>query len=172
MTRAQLEHLIRASGAIAASDSVVIIGSQAILALHPDAPAELLGSMEADLYPLDDPRKADIIDGAIGEESPFHEEFGYYAHGIGPETAILPAGWRSRAVTVKNENTRQVAGICLHPIDLAVSKLAAGRPKDLSFVTALIRHGFVSKAAIAEAAGELPPEHQPRVSDRLSAAGI
>jgi len=30
--------------------------------------------MEADLYPLDDPRKADIIDGAIGEESPFHEE--------------------------------------------------------------------------------------------------
>jgi len=74
VTRAQLEHLIRASGAIAASDSVVIIGSQAILALHPDAPAELLGSMEAALYPLDDPRKADIIDGAIGEESPFHEE--------------------------------------------------------------------------------------------------
>jgi hypothetical protein len=74
-------------------------------------------------------------------------------------------------VTVKNENTRQVEGICLHPIDLAVSKLAAGRPKDLSFVTALIRHGFASMAAIAEAAGELPPEHKHRVLAGLSAAG-
>jgi len=47
---------------------------------------------------MDAPEKADIIDGCIGELSPFHETFGYYAHGIGPETAVLPAKWKTRLV--------------------------------------------------------------------------
>jgi hypothetical protein len=47
----------------------------------------LLTSQEADIYPLGDPAKSDLIDGTIGELSPFHETFGYYAHGVGPETA-------------------------------------------------------------------------------------
>ena len=51
MTRSELEHLIRASGAIADVDEVIIIGSQAILGTFPDAPEILLRSMEADLYP-------------------------------------------------------------------------------------------------------------------------
>ena len=168
MTRAQLEHIIRAAGAIAGTDSVVVVGSQAILASFPDAPRELLGSMEADVYPPDDPRKADVIDGAIGEESPFHEEFGYYAHGVGPETAILPAGWRDRAVSVNNENTRQVEGICPSPPDLAVSKLAAGRAKDIDFVRALLTHNLVSKSAVTAAAAELPADQRTAVEQRLS----
>ena len=51
MTRNQLEHLIRASGSIAGSDTIVVIGSQAILASFPEAPQELLVSVEADLAP-------------------------------------------------------------------------------------------------------------------------
>jgi hypothetical protein len=31
--------------------------------------------------------------GALGDGSPFHAAFGYYAHGVGPETAKAPAGW-------------------------------------------------------------------------------
>ena len=38
MTRAQLEHLIRAAAEIAAAADIVIIGSQAILGQFPDAP--------------------------------------------------------------------------------------------------------------------------------------
>lgn len=59
----------------------------------PQAPGALRRSMEADIYPAADPGKAEEIDGAIGEGSPFHDTFGYYAHGAGPETAKAPAGW-------------------------------------------------------------------------------
>ena len=50
--------------------------------------------MEADIYPLQAPELADLIDGAIGELSFFHEHFGYYAQGVGPQTARLRRGWQ------------------------------------------------------------------------------
>ena len=51
MRRSELEHLIRAAGAIADEPQIVVIGSQAVLAQFPDAPAALLASMEADSLP-------------------------------------------------------------------------------------------------------------------------
>jgi hypothetical protein len=39
VTRAQLEHLLRAAAAIADDDEIVVIGSQAILGQFPEAPA-------------------------------------------------------------------------------------------------------------------------------------
>jgi len=51
MTRAQLEHVIRAAGTIADVGDVVVIGSQALLGEFPDAPAELRASNEADVFP-------------------------------------------------------------------------------------------------------------------------
>jgi hypothetical protein len=50
MNREQLEHLLRAGGSIVGSRQLVVVGSQAILGSCPNAPAELLHSMEADLY--------------------------------------------------------------------------------------------------------------------------
>jgi hypothetical protein len=76
MQRAQLEHIIRAAAAITGTHEFVIIGSQAILGAFPDAPAELLISIEADLFTLRNPADADLIDGSIGEGSPFHQTFG------------------------------------------------------------------------------------------------
>ncbi len=38
------------------------------------------------------PELAEKIEGALGEGSQFHETFGYYAQGVGPETAVLPSG--------------------------------------------------------------------------------
>src|SRR5207253_5713772 len=105
MTRSELEHIIRAAGAIARDREIVVIGSQAVLGQYPDAPAALLASMEADVFPLNHPERADKIDGAIGEGSRFHEQFGYYAQGVGESTATLPKGWRKRLVRVRNENT-------------------------------------------------------------------
>ena len=111
MRRDQLEHIIRAAGAISGATKIVVLGSQAVLAIKPRLPKELTASMEADIYPEDNPDKADIIDGSIGELSPFHETFGYYAHGVGPETAILPKNWRKRTVSIKNQSTQGVEGI-------------------------------------------------------------
>ncbi len=152
MRRSELEHLIRAAGAVAGERQIVVIGSQAVLGQFPDAPAALLASMEADLFPLRNPALADRIDGAIGEGSRFHEQFGYYAQGVGPETATLPAGWRKRLVRVKNANTGDSEGLCLEVHDLAISKYVAGRPKDLSFTASLARHGLTRKPTLFERA--------------------
>ena len=167
MKRTDLEHIIRAAGNIADTQQLVIIGSQAILGSYPEAPVELTVSAEADTYPLDAPEKADLIDGSIGEKSPFHETFGYYAHGVGPETAVLPARWQSRLVSVQNENTRGVTGLCLSPVDLAISKLAAGREKDLDFVTAMLRHQLVNAEQIRGVFDELDDTRLQIIQPRL-----
>lgn len=145
MKRSELEHIIRASGAIADDDEIVIIGSQAILGQFPDAPMQLLISMEADIYPKSDPGRADLVDRAIGEGSSFHELHGYYAQGVGEKTATLPNDWQSRLIAVNNENTNGVTGLCLEVHDLAISKMIAMRPKDLEFVQELVRHSMIEK---------------------------
>ena len=142
MTRLQLEHIIRTAGTIADDDDLIVIGSQSILGQFPAAPDEFLVSREADVYPRSHPERADLIDGSIGEGSPFESVYGYYAHGVGPETAVLPAGWEGRLVGVSNENTRFVRGWCLEVHDLAIAKLVAGRDKDIDFLECLHRHGM------------------------------
>ena len=165
MRRHELEHLIRAAAAITNTNEIVVIGSQSILGAVPDAAVFLLQSMEADIYPLHHPELADLIDGAIGELSPFEERFGYYAQGVGPETAVLPLGWESRLITIQNENTDLKIGLCLEPHDLAASKLAAGREKDWPFVEVMLRHKIVDGAIVQERIGRLPvlPEQQDRL---------
>lgn len=148
MTRQQLEHLIRAASVIAEDDEIIIIGSQAVLGQFPQAPASLLVSVEADMYPKNHPERADLIDGSIGELSPFHETFGYYAQGVGETTAILPDGWKSRLVPIRNENTRGATGWCLEIHDLALAKYAAGRDKDRRFTADAARYGLIRQSTL------------------------
>jgi hypothetical protein len=150
MKRSELEHLIRAAGSIADDAEIVVIGSQSILGQFPNAPSPLLVSAEADLFPLHRPELADLIDGSIGEGSPFHELYGYYAQGVGERTAILPHGWRDRLVRIENPNTRGVAGLCLEVHDLAISKHVAGREKDLEFTRELARHGMTDSKTLVQ----------------------
>ncbi len=144
MRREQLEHIIRASAELTGEREIVVIGSQAILAAHPDAPPGMLVSIEADVFPRAHPERAAVIDGAIGEGSPFHETFGYYAHGVGPETAKAPTGWEDRLVALSNESTHGATGWCLEPHDLVLSKCAAGREKDVAFAEEALVHGIVA----------------------------
>ena len=167
MTRPQLEHVLRAAGAISGVNDIIVIGSQAILAVAGELPDELLVSLEADLYPRDNPALADLIDGTIGELSPFHETFGYYAHGVGPETAVLPADWNTRLLTLSNSNTNGVCGWCLHPGDIAIAKLAAGRPKDMQYLRVLFRSGLVSKSQVTRLIPTVPEAHRILIEQRL-----
>lgn len=148
MQRSDLEHLIRAAGSIADDAEIVVIGSQSILGQFPDAPSPLLLSAEADLFPLHHPELADLIDGSIGEGSPFHELYGYYAQGVGERTAVLPRGWRDRLVRITNPNTSGVTGLCLEVHDLAISKHVASREKDLEFTRELARHGMTDSKTL------------------------
>lgn len=163
MTRAALEHVLRAAAAVSDERDIVVIGSQSILGQFPDAPAALLVSIEADVYPRDAQDKSDVIDGAIGELSAFHEAFGYYAHGVDRTTAVLPEGWDRRLVRVENANTAGAVGWCLEAHDLAVSKLIAGRPKDVDFVAVLIRERMVD-AQVVEARIDTVPITDGRVA--------
>lgn len=145
MTRAQLEHVIRAAADIANADDIVVIGSQAILGQFPDAPDSMRVSAEADVYPLNHPERADLIDGSIGELSPFHNTYGYYAQGVSETTAYLPRGWKDRLVVVQNENTRGARGLCLEVHDLLAAKSIAGREKDIDFLNQAAMHGLANE---------------------------
>ncbi len=148
MQRAQLEHIIRAAAAITGTSEIVVIGSQAVLGQFPNAPADLVTSTEADVFTFRNPQDADLIEGSIGEGSPFHQTFGYYAHGVAEETGVLPAGWKDRLIPVRNPNTGDGCGLCLEVHDLAVAKLVAGREKDSAFVAGLIRQKLADPSVI------------------------
>ena len=148
MKRSELEHLICAAGRISGAREIVVIGSQAVLGQFPDAPTALCKSMEGDLYPKGKPELADKVDGAIGEGSRFHEQYGYYAQGVAPDTATLPRGWQRRLVRIENSNTNGYAGLCLEVHDLALSKYVAGREKDLEFTRELARHRMTEKKTL------------------------
>ncbi len=75
--------------------------------------------------------------------SPFHSTFGYYAHGVGLKTAVLPMGWEGRLVALQSEGTRGATAWCLEPHDLILSKLVAGREKDVTFARVALEVGLV-----------------------------
>lgn len=81
---------------------------------------------------------------------PFHQTFGYYAHGVSDAVATLPEGWRERLIPYQTINMGSAAALCLEVHDLAVSKLVAGRDKDLSFIRALIHHGMADSGTLRE----------------------
>ena len=144
MNREDLEHLIRAAAAVTDEYEFVIVGSQSILGPIPNPPAELKMSAEADMYPLNAEDKSIQIEGALGEGSLFHTTFGYYAQGVGSDTAILPAGWKDRLQRVQSQATDGKVGYCLDVLDLFMAKTAANREKDREFNMALLRYGYVN----------------------------
>jgi hypothetical protein len=170
MNRGEPEHIIRAASAITNQADIVVVGSQSILGQFPNAHPDLLVSMEADVFPLHRPDLSIQVDGAIGEQSIFHETFGYYAHGVDETTATLPAGWNQRLVPIRNPNTSGATGWCLEVHDLATSKLVAGREKDIDFVRILLSKDMIQLEIMREriAALPLPPERLTNVNGRLS----
>jgi hypothetical protein len=128
--------------------------------------------MEADLYPANKPELAELVDGSIGEGSYFHEQFGYYAQGVSPTTAILPSGWENRLVAINNANTGGVEGLCLDVHDLAIAKCVAGREKDLAFIRELVRHRIVKRAVLLKRLADtrLEPPVRKAVAGRIQRA--
>lgn len=158
MKRTELEHVLRAAAAIVQERSFVVVGSQAILMAFPHAPEELLVSREIDLYPALHPEKADLIDGAIGAMSSFVQTFGYYADGVGPDTAVMPADWHLRE---KLYYVGDLTVICPEVHDLAVLKCMAGREKVADFVRALFKHSMIELQLLSERIDQLDASKHP-----------
>jgi hypothetical protein len=156
MNREQLAEVLRAASQLV-DDRPIVMGSQAILGTYEaeQLPEAATVSMEADVAFLEDAdrAKADLVTGAIGEDSNFHQLRGYYAEGIHVETAILPAGWRDRLLTQSvpaGANGPGVLASFLERHDLAAAKLAAFREKDIRFVSELVKAQLVDPAVVLE----------------------
>jgi len=172
MRRDQLEHAIRTACQIIGAESVIVVGSQAILGSVAEGalPAEATMSLEVDILPIADDEAttaelADRIEGVAGEWSPFEETHGFSIDGVSLVTAALPSGWRSRLVKVQNDNTAAISGQprytgwCLEPHDLCVAKLIALREKDANFVAALIQAEIIEPSLLAQRLHHLSPQH-------------
>lgn len=175
MRRVDLEHVVAAAAQISEEVEFVVIGSQAILGTDPDPPPAMQRSMEADIYPRHAPEKADAIDGALGDGSPFHRTYGYYAHGVGPDTAKGPRGWERRLVAVqvppRPGSDRPAVAHCLEAHDLVLSKSVRGEDRDWEFAEAALRAGLVDSDLLLERIGELPldPEKRAHIRSMLEA---
>lgn len=171
MYRSQLQHLIHEIGRRFGITDFHIIGSAAILAALPDPPeGELTATRDVDVVaPDDDERLADQISFVLGEASDFDLEHGYYAQGVTSRTATYaPIDWRSRAIPVR---VGEYTGWCMEPHDLVLSKLGAGREKDLDFSRSAVQLGLVQPQELRKRLGEVActEEHRRRITSRIDA---
>jgi hypothetical protein len=141
--------VLRAAGDITGAKEFVIVGSQALHGAHPDLADQIVRSAEVDLIASPDVDRTEWLN-VIGQDSPFHETFGYYADPVDDRTAVLPKGWKERLVNLAPGDTGGVTARCLDPNDLAISKYVAGRQKDRIFTRALARRGITSCATLLE----------------------
>lgn len=150
MNRKQLEHAIRAACDVSGDSELFVFGSQAILGQFPDADEQLRRSIEVDVSPKNKPEVIDRIDGALGENSPFHQTHGFYIHGVSLETAAFPEGWKERTIQVQDYMDKHKIGWCVEAHDLAASKLIAFREKDTEFVRTLLIQEMIDPHTLIE----------------------
>ncbi len=156
----EFEHVVAAAAEVTDRDDLVVIGSQAILGTLEQPPKSMLLSLEVDIYPLRDPSLADFIDGSLGDGSQFHLTYGYYAHGVGPETAKAPRGWQQRLIRRKIPqrvaSKRIATAWCLEVHDLVLSKCVAGRDRDWAYATDALKAGIVQADVLLARLPDLP----------------
>jgi hypothetical protein len=151
-TLEDLERTVRAIATEFKSDTVFIIGSQAILAEWPEAPPTMTASPKIDAFPAnaklwetqekakhpgEDPEASEHINALFGEGSQFHRTHGFYIDGVDENTATLPADRQTRAIMRPVAvGDRLVTAIAPCPEDIIVSKLARLDDKDKKFILA------------------------------------
>ena len=148
-TREDLTRAVRAVARHFNTDTVYLIGSQAILAAWPDAPSEARWSVEIDAYPGNATtweignagrEASEEINALFGFGSDFHTAFGFYIDGVDEHTAFLPKDWKARAVRIRiPDGGREITAIAPSVDDLVVAKLARLDEKDKRFVSACHR---------------------------------
>lgn len=92
MKKQQLDHILRAAGHITGETQFLIIGSQSLHGTHPDLPDDIVRSAEANLIAGKNVDRTEWLN-VIGQDSPFHETYGYYVDPVDETTATLPEGW-------------------------------------------------------------------------------
>jgi hypothetical protein len=135
MQREQLDELLAQAASLGAQSGWAILGSQAVHAVSAAPPAEVLISVECDLWLGEDAEARSRIEAQLGKSSAFAKATGVYADPLPPDLPTLPEGWQKRLVAY---HLGKLSVPCLEIHDLIVSKLAAGRLKDYEFTAAVL----------------------------------
>jgi hypothetical protein len=166
MKKRHVDHVLRAAGSITGEKQFVIVGSQALHGKFPDAADDIVLSAEVDLIAAKNTDRTEWLN-AIGQDSQFHETYGYYADPVDETTtAKLAKGWKGRLVNLPEGDTGGVRGLCLDPHDLAIAKYIARREKDLQFTRELARRGYVQRARLLELLAVTPIPEADRIRIR------
>lgn len=121
----------------------VVIGSLSILALEGafEVPDRMTMSNDVDAYTLNDPGRIFDLNDALGENSAYHVNSGYYLDPVSPNMPSFPEGWRDRLIPLER------GGIKLWFVeanDAAISKYARGEERDRRWIQEGILAGVVS----------------------------
>jgi hypothetical protein len=159
------------------TDTVVIVGSQAILAI-PELRDLDVASQEVDAYPrnyrlweasVSGQTASEEVNALFGYMSQFHETHKFYIDGVDETTAILPEGWWDRRVVTDVEcDGRIVFAVTPEIHDLAISKLVRLERRDEEFVMKLAGRGVLKLETIRDRANLLAPEFSTQKAEVLA----
>lgn len=168
MKRNEFEKLLCAAGKLSPEKEFIVFGSQALLGYIKNPPKDLLVSQELDLYPKHYPEAARLIEASLGRNSDFARDNSYHADYVTPELGTWPDGWTDRLIRFEKSG---VIAWCAELHDVAVSKLAASRPKDIRYLTDLFRHKMIREQTLRDRI-ELVPDLSAQKRLRASLASL
>ncbi|WIW88057.1 hypothetical protein K3M67_14005 [Sphingobium sp. V4] len=156
-----LDRAIRSVATHFETDTVYVIGSQALLVSQTGLDSRLRMSVEIDCYPGNAPEweaqhvgfeASEEIAALFGEGSFFHQGHNFFIDGVDETTAILPPDWQDRAVTrtIDDHAGGTVTAVAPSPVDVVAAKLARGADRDLIFAARCIGSGLVTNRAVKQ----------------------
>ncbi len=134
MRKSDLFELLTDVSVVLGNEKPIIVGSQVFHLLSERPPQIVERSAECDF--LFGPAQSDArneVNRLFGVASDYQDRTGMYADGLGLATVVLPDGWRDRLQPL-NDDQGNVVALCVDIYDVSVSKLIAGREKDLEFL--------------------------------------
>ena len=146
MNRSDIDRLLVQAMHLTSHRDYVIIGSLSVLGAVAHPPESMIGSIDIDLYPRNDPGRASEIADALGLGSEFEQTFGYYADAVSPMLPTLPDCWNERLLGVDFDSG--VTAWFLEPNDAAISKYVRSEARDREWIRAGLQAGILSMPRI------------------------
>jgi hypothetical protein len=146
VNRAEFEHIVRAAADVV-DDDVVVIGSQAILAQHPDAPRSYCAPPSSTSSRAQSSRRPTTSTARSEMDHRFTRRSATTRIASGRRPSPRRPVGKNRLIRVELPKRQRKRGTvvawCIEKHDLVLAKLAAGREHDREFVKAAVASGLV-----------------------------
>jgi hypothetical protein len=142
-SRQDLATAIRHVAAVTGCREMVVGGRGALVVSAASAALVATQDFDIGITVEGDRRGMQSFEAELGRASPFAAQHGFYVEHAGAEllTFALPDGWQTRATRLEVEG---VVALCLAPVDVALNKLHAKRPKDIEHLRMMLRDGVIT----------------------------